>query len=179
MTASAFRTSARITAAALLIALLGGCSSAQPDRSDPLPVKSKADAQTWAQQITEHMARTAGIEPDPETVDALFTPCTGRNGESPSDDRYILMYSVDSHVPRARHPEAVRKIRDMLIGEGLTEKGYREDVDGKPDALVDAFHPSSRYTATASTAGTGDLMYLRVITPCLLPPSDGPTPSKP
>ncbi|MFD7415820.1 hypothetical protein [Kitasatospora purpeofusca] len=177
MTASAFRTSVRITATALLIALLGGCSSAHPDRSDPLPVKSKTDAKIWAQQITEHMARTGGIEPDPETVEALFTPCTGMNGETASDDRYILIYSVDSHVPRARHPEAVRKIRDMLIGEGLKEEGYREDVDGKPDALVDAFHPSSRYTATASTAGTGDLMYLRVITPCLLPPSEGPTPA--
>ncbi|MER6365132.1 hypothetical protein [Kitasatospora sp. NPDC001527] len=178
MTASASRTYTRITAFALLLAVLGGCSSAQADRSDPLPVKSKADAQTWAQQITEHMARTAGIEPDPATIDALFTPCTGKNGETADDDRYILMYSVKSHVPRAQHPEAVRKIRDMLTGEGLTEEGYRETVDGKPDALVDAFHPSSRYTATASTAGTGDLMYLSVITPCLLPPSDGPTPSK-
>ncbi|MCX4755991.1 hypothetical protein [Kitasatospora purpeofusca] len=138
-------------------------------------MKSKTDAQAWAQQITEHMARTGGIEPDPASVEALFTPCTGKNGETASDNRYILIYSVDSHVPRARHPEVVRKIRDMLVGEGLTEKGYREDVDGKPDALVDAFHPSSRYTATASTAGTGDRMYLRVITPCLLPPSEGPT----
>nr|BEK70287.1 hypothetical protein KPHV_75140 [Kitasatospora purpeofusca] len=177
MTASVSRTSGRIIATALLLAVLGGCSAAQSDRNEPLPVKSKTDAQAWAQQITEHMARTGGIEPDPATVDALFTPCTGKNGETASDDRYILMYSVRSSVPRARHPEAVRKIRDMLISEGLTQKGYREDVDGKPDALVDAFHPSSRYSVTASTAGTGDRMYLRVITPCLLPPSDAPTPA--
>ncbi|WP_405007859.1 hypothetical protein OHV13_30710 [Kitasatospora purpeofusca] len=175
MTASTSRSPGRIIAISFLLAVLGGCSSAHSDRSDPIPVKSKTDAQTWAQQITEHMARTGGIEPDPASVDALFTPCTGKNGETASDDRYILMYSVKSSVPRDRHPEAVRKIRDMLTGEGLTVKGYREDVDGKPDALVDAFHPSSRYTATASTAGTGDRMYLRVITPCLLPPSDGPT----
>lgn len=176
MTASASRTSRRIIATALLLAALGGCSSAHPaDRNDTPPVKSKADAQAWAQQITEHMARTAGIETDPATIDAFFSPCTGRNGETASDDRYILMYSVKSQVPRAQHPEAVRKIRDMLAGEGLTVKGYRESVDGKPDALVDAFHPNSRYSATASTSGSADRMYLRITTPCLLPPSEGPS----
>ncbi|MET9182987.1 hypothetical protein ABZX88_32990 [Kitasatospora aureofaciens] len=178
MTATALRTPARLLATALLLAVLGGCSSAGPaDRSDTPPVKSKDDAQTWAQQITEHMARTAGIETDPSTISALFTPCTGKNGETASDDRYILMYSVKSSVPRAQHPEVVRKVRDMLTGEGLTVQGYRETVDGKPDALVDAFHPSSRYLATAETSGSGDRMYLRVITPCLLPPSEGPSPT--
>ncbi|MFI6153585.1 hypothetical protein ACIBCA_12895 [Kitasatospora sp. NPDC051170] len=178
MTASESRTLGRIIATVLLLAVLGGCSSTHPaDRSDTPPVKSKADAQTWAQQITEHMARTAGIEIDPTTVDALFTPCTGRNGETASDDRYVLMYSVKSSVPRAQHPEAVRKVRDMLVGEGLTVEGYRESVDGKPDALVDAVHPDSRYTATAETSGSGDRMYLGVITPCLLPPSSSASPT--
>ncbi|MEU6967051.1 hypothetical protein AB0A71_04765 [Kitasatospora aureofaciens] len=178
MTTSASRTPRRILVTALLLAALIGCSSAHPaDRSDTPPVKSKADAQTLAQQITEHMARTAGIEIDPGTVGALFTPCTGRNGETAADDRYILMYSVKSSVPRAQHPEVVRKVRDMLVGEGLTVNGYRESVDGKPDALVDAFHPSSRYLATAETSGSGDRMYLRVITPCLLPPSEEPSPT--
>ncbi|MFF2148710.1 hypothetical protein [Kitasatospora sp. NPDC058190] len=65
----------------------------------------------------------------------------------------------------------------MLVGEGLTVNGYRESADGKPDALVDAFHPNSRYFATAETSGSGDRMYLGVTTPCLLPPSEGPSPS--
>nr|BFD96273.1 hypothetical protein KitaXyl93_76330 [Kitasatospora sp. Xyl93] len=178
MAASVSRTPRWFTAAALLLAVLSGCSSAHPaDRSDTPPVKSKADAQAWAQQITEHMAQTAGIETDASTIDALFTPCTGKNGETAPDDRYILMYSVKSTVPRAQHPEAVRKVRDMLVGEGLTVKGYRETVDGKPDALVDAFHPSSRYSATASTSGTADRMYLRVVTPCLLPPPEEAAPT--
>lgn len=177
MTATASRVPKRLFATAFLVAVLGGCSSPGPDRSDMPPVKSKTDAQAWAQQITEHMARTAGIEIDPTTVGALFTPCTGRNGETASDDRYILMYSVKSTVPRAQHPEAVRKIRDMLTGEGLTVTGYRETVDDKPDALVDAYHPGSRYSATASTSGHGDRMYLGITTPCLLPPSEEPSPT--
>ncbi|MBD0673252.1 hypothetical protein [Streptomyces sp. CBMA156] len=140
-------------------------------------MKSKTDAQAWAQQITEHMARTAGIETDPATVDAFFSPCTGKEGETASDDRYILMYSVKSQVPRAQHPEAVRKIRDMLAGEGLTVKGYRETVDSKPDALVDAFHPNRRYSATASSSGSSDRMYLRITTPCLLPSAERSSPA--
>ncbi|RKT18203.1 hypothetical protein BX285_2621 [Streptomyces sp. 1114.5] len=177
MTATPTRLSRRLACTALLVAMLGACSSTPTDRNDTPPVKSKADAQTWAQQITEHMARTAGIEIDPTTVDALFTPCTGRNGETATDDRYILMYSVKSSVPRAQHPEAVRKVRDMLVGEGLTVEGYREFVDGKPDALVDAVHPNSRYTATAETSGSGDRMYLGIITPCLLPPPASVSPT--
>ncbi|MDH6704405.1 hypothetical protein P3T27_001108 [Kitasatospora sp. MAA19] len=178
MTAITTRISRRLACTALLVAMLGACSSTAPtDRNDTPPVKSKADAQAWAQQITEHMARTAGIEIDPATVDALFTPCTGRNGETATDDRYILMYSVKSSVPRAQHPEVVRKVRDMLVGEGLTVNGYRESVDGRPDALVDAFHPSSRYSATAETSGRGDRVYLGITTPCLLPPPASVSPT--
>ncbi|MER6300421.1 hypothetical protein ABT247_12725 [Kitasatospora sp. NPDC001539] len=178
MTAVITRVSRRLAGTALLVAMLGACSSTAPtDRNAMPPVKSKADAQAWARQITEHMARTAGIEIDPTTIDAFFSPCTGRNGETASDDRYILMYTVKSSVPRAQHPEAVRKVRDMLVGEGLDVTGYRESVDGKPDALVDAFHPNSRYSATASTSGGEDRMYLSVITPCLLPPPASVSPT--
>lgn len=139
-------------------------------KDDPLPVKDKSDAQAWAQQMTEHMAEGAGIRIDPATVRPLFTPCTGRNGETARDDRYVLMYSVHSTVPLAQHPEAVRKVRDMLTKEGLTIKNYRETLGGRPDTILDAEHPSDYFLSVSSTAGGEDRLLLRVITPCLLPP---------
>ncbi|MFE2915408.1 hypothetical protein ACFXI0_17140 [Kitasatospora indigofera] len=168
----------RAFAAMLLAITLGACMSAPgTGKDDPLPVKDKKDAQAWAEQMTEHTARSAGLQIDPASIKPLFTGCVGRNGESAPDDRYTLMYSVKSSVPLDQHPEAVRKIRDMAQQEGLTITSYRETADGKPEAFVNAEHPSD-YSLTASTSGGQDRMYLSVITPCLLPPaSPSPTAS--
>ncbi|MCX5210716.1 hypothetical protein OG689_15710 [Kitasatospora sp. NBC_00240] len=147
-------------------------SATTPGKDDPLPVKSKAEAQAWAQQITQHMADSAGLRTDPSTANPFFNHCTGKNGESAPDDRYYLMYSIFSAVPLAQHPEVIRKIRDMLQKEGLSIKGYREAIDDKPDALVDASHPTSRYFVTASTGGRENTILLQIITPCLMPPTE-------
>ncbi|MFE3106850.1 hypothetical protein [Kitasatospora indigofera] len=172
------RAGRRAFAAVILTITLGACMSAPgTGKDDPLPVKDKKDAQAWAQQMTEHMAQSAGLQIDPASIRPLFTGCVGRNGESAPDDRYTLKYSVKSTVPLDQHPEAVRKIRDMAQKEGLTITGYRESADGKPEAFVNAEHPSD-YSLTASTSGGQDRMYLSVITPCLVPPaSPSPTPS--
>ena len=169
-----------LLAVALLATTLGACmSDPGTGKDDPLPVKDKKDAEAWARQMTEHMAQTAGIKIDPASIKPLFSGCTGRNGESAPDDRYILMYSVKSNVPKAQHPEVVRKIRDMLKTEGLTITTYQETVDGKVDGETDAYvngdHPTA-YSLTASTSGNGDRMYLRVTSPCLMPPAT-PSPS--
>lgn len=146
-------------------------------KSDLLPVKSKADAQSWAQQITEHMAQVSGVQINQEPARPFFSPCTGRNGESAPDDRYTLMYAVHRTVARAQHPEVVRRIRAMLKDEGLTIKSYRETLDGQPEALLYASHPESRYFVEASTAGGDDRMVLSVTTPCLMPPGAPQSPA--
>ncbi|WP_157537957.1 hypothetical protein [Kitasatospora azatica] len=144
-------------------------------KDDPLPVKAKSETQAWAQRMTEHMARAAGIQTDPTSVKALFTGCEGRNGESAPDDRYYLMYTVFSAVPQNQHPEVVRKIRDMAEKEGLTISVYQETgSDGKVDAVVSANHTSD-YNLRASTAGDVDRMYLSVTSPCLMPPATAAT----
>lgn len=180
MSDTAFRSSIRplvLLVAVLLVTALGACaSSAGEGKNDPLPVKSRADAKVWAQQLTEDMARSADFQIDPVTVDAFFSPCLGRNGETAPDDRYILIYGARGTVPVAQHPEAVRRIRAMLEKEGLTIEGYRETVNGVPDAIMHARHPTSHYHLSVdSVAHGGDRMALIVITPCLMPPSS-PTP---
>ncbi|MFJ1708773.1 hypothetical protein [Kitasatospora sp. NPDC088346] len=145
-------------------------STTGPGKDDPLPVKARSEAEAWARQLTEHLAGSAGIRIDPATVRPFFSPCTGRNGEHAPDDRYFLMYSAHSAVPLARHPEVVRQVRAVLQREGLTITGYRELLDGRPDTILDAEHPSDYTVTVESTAGGADHLLLRVTTPCLLPP---------
>ena len=125
-------------------------------KNDPLPVMARTDAQAWAQHMTEYMAQAAGITLTPSTVNPAFRPCTGRNGERADDDRYYLSYAVDSTVPLQQHPDAVRKIRDMLTGRNFDIKGYREETDGQPDALLDAYDPQGHYLVSAETGGGTD-----------------------
>ncbi|MGW4896948.1 hypothetical protein ACWEQL_32525 [Kitasatospora sp. NPDC004240] len=123
-----------------------------------------------AQQMAERVAQSAGVVLDLTTARPLFTPCTGKRGETASDGRYILMYSVEAIVPLARHGEAVRKARDLLKAEGLRIVGYRETHGDRVDALVDATHPVSQEFVSLESSVGHDLMSLSVYTPCLIPP---------
>ncbi|MFJ4672399.1 hypothetical protein [Kitasatospora purpeofusca] len=58
----------------------------------------------------------------------------------------------------------------MLEQQGFEIDGYRETTVGKVDTVLDASQPSSRYLITVETT-TGELLLLRVKTPCLKPPA--------
>ncbi|MFB7670871.1 hypothetical protein ACFC26_05565 [Kitasatospora purpeofusca] len=159
-------------AATLTVSSLGACTATSDSGKDaPLPVKSRDDALGWAQQITEHLAQSAGITINAEPVDPLFSPCVGKNGESAPDDRYTLFYAVHSYVPNAQHNEAVRKVRDLLTGEGLKISAYQETPATEPNSTVVARHPGSRYVVDVSSTAGDNRMVLGVTTPCLKPPT--------
>ncbi|MFB7382575.1 hypothetical protein ACFC6U_29115 [Kitasatospora purpeofusca] len=141
----------------------------------PLPVKSRDDALSWAQQITEHLAQSAGITINAEPVDPLFSPCVGKKGESAPDDRYTLFYAVHSYVPNAQHNEVVRKVRDLLTGEGLKISAYQETPASEPNSTVIARHPGSRYVVDVSSTAGDNRMVLGITTPCLKPPTEPTT----
>ncbi|MGW4896242.1 hypothetical protein ACWEQL_28910 [Kitasatospora sp. NPDC004240] len=166
-------TARRLGIAALTLWLpltLGGCVS-QPDKNEPLPVMARQEAQDWARHMTEYMAQTAGVTITPDTVKASFRDCVGKNDEVATDGRYTMSYAAYSSVSPEQHGEAVRKIRPMLEQQGFEIKGYREELNGKPDALLDAFQPAGRYLVSAETTATGNLLLLRVSTRCLMPPT--------
>ncbi|MEU9131514.1 hypothetical protein AB0D08_25975 [Kitasatospora sp. NPDC048540] len=140
---------------------------------EPLPVMDRQDAAGWARQLTEYLARSAGVALAPGSAGPSFRPCVGRGGEVAADGRYTLSYAVYSDVPAARHPEVVRRIRAALEQEGFEVGGYRETLAGRPDALLDAFRAEGRYlVGVESTVGAGRLLF-RVVTRCLMPPAPG------
>ncbi|MET9617494.1 hypothetical protein [Kitasatospora indigofera] len=132
---------------------------------------ARQDAQDWARHMTEFMAQTAGITLTPDIKEPSFDPCVGKNDEVAKDGRYTLSYAAYSDTPLDSHPEAVRKIRTMLEGEGFKISSYREEVDGKPNALLDATQIEGRYLVSAETTVTKNLLLLRVNTRCLMPPT--------
>ncbi|GAA2144799.1 hypothetical protein GCM10009760_32720 [Kitasatospora kazusensis] len=137
----------------------------------PLPVMAKSAAQDWAQHMTAYMAQRAGFRLTESSVNPHFSPCVGRRDELANDGRYSLSYSVSGSVPLAQHPDAVRRIRDLLKERGFEVGSYRETAADGIDALLDAREPTSRYLVSAETAGGPDRLLLTVSTPCLLPPT--------
>ncbi|MFD8967644.1 hypothetical protein ACFV0C_22055 [Streptomyces sp. NPDC059568] len=135
----------------------------------PLPRMSQEKAEAWAKHWTESMARTAQAEIAPETATADFGNCTGRNNESADDGRFTLNYNARARLPKERHTEAVRAIRDALKKQGFEIVAYRSDPELKPANLVDAKHPKDHQFVSAGDV-TDDLLTLIVNTPCLLPP---------
>ncbi|MER7757209.1 hypothetical protein [Kitasatospora sp. NPDC097643] len=141
------------------------------DPNEPLPVMATQDAQGWAQHMTEFMAQTAGVTLNPSSTGPTFEACVGEKGEVAKDGRYTMSYAVYSPAPLDQHPEAVRKIRAMLEQQGFTIKGYRETVNGKVAALLDAFQPSGRYLVSVETTVTKELLLFQINTRCLMPPA--------
>ncbi|MFG3056223.1 hypothetical protein ACGFZP_35435 [Kitasatospora sp. NPDC048239] len=168
----------RLLGAVLMATALGACmssapvpgASATPGKDDPLPVKSREEAEDWARQFVAHLAQVAGIKINDEPVQPFFTSCVGRNGEVAPDARFTLAYAVHSNVPNAQHNEVVRKVRDLLTSEGLKITDYREMPDHSPESLVFARHPVSNYHVDVSSTAGDDRMALGVNTPCLMPP---------
>ncbi|MET8543737.1 hypothetical protein ABZW03_24250 [Kitasatospora sp. NPDC004799] len=178
----------RIAVTPLLIATLGACmaspgSGKYDGKDDPLPVKSKQESLDWARQIVTHVAQTTGARINDEPEVFGFTPCIGRNGESAPDGRYTLDYGVHADVPDDQQNDVLRKVRDLLTGEGLKVTEYREipagDPTAQPIAAFSARHPDSRYVVDVDSTGGHNRMSLAVRTPCLIPPSDSATPSPP
>ncbi|MEV6975156.1 hypothetical protein [Kitasatospora sp. NPDC093806] len=152
--------------------LLGGCMS-RTSPTDPIPVMARQEAQDWAQHMTEYMAQTAGGTITPDTVRPSFRQCVGKNDEVANDGRYTMSYAAYSPIALEQHPEAARRIRTMLEQQEFQVSGYRETLNGKVQALLDAFQPSGRYLVSVETMASGDLMF-RISTRCLMPPSAKP-----
>ncbi|WP_345039090.1 hypothetical protein [Streptomyces sannanensis] len=130
---------------------------------------TKEKAEAWAKHWTESMARTAQAEIDPGSANASFTNCIGKNNESADDGRFTLSYNVRAKLPKDRHAEAIRMIRDALEQQGFEIAGYRSDPTLDPANLVDARHPKDRHFVSAGDLND-QLLTLIVDTPCLLPP---------
>ncbi|MER7753135.1 hypothetical protein [Kitasatospora sp. NPDC097643] len=145
--------------------------SASTGKDDPLPVKSRQEALDWARQLTAHLAQASGVEINSEPEEPGFSSCTGKNGESAPDARFILIYNVHGNVPNTRHNDVVRKVRDVLTKEGLAITAYREMPDHSPQSLLHARHPASEYVVDVSSTAGNDRMVFGVVTPCLMPPS--------
>ncbi len=136
---------------------------------------AKADAQAWAQKMTEYMAQAAGVTLSKDSINPFFSNCEGKNGEVVEDGRYTLAYHVASTVPVAEHPDAVRKLKPVLEQDGFTVTSYRETVNGRPEALLYAKHKEGRYFINVSTGGGTDRLTFTINTRCLMPPSAPPT----
>ncbi|GAA3393750.1 hypothetical protein GCM10017752_36070 [Streptomyces roseoviridis] len=151
-----------------LALLLGGCVSSD-GKNDPLPRMSKAEAEAWAEHWTESMARTAEAEIIPADRQANFHDCSGKNGESADDGRFVLMYDARAKLPRARQAAGIRAIKAELEKRGFEIVGYRSDPTMDPANLVDAKQPKERFFVSAGDLDD-ELITLIVHTPCLLPP---------
>ncbi len=150
-------------------------------KNDPLPVKSQQEWLDWARQIIAHVAQAAGARINEEPEIFGFNPCTGRNGEKAPDDRYTLDYGVHADVPDEQQNDVLRKVRDLLTGEGLTVTEYQEIPTGnpaaQPAAAFSARHPNSQYVVDVDSTKGHNRMSLSVRTPCLMPPSGSASPS--
>ncbi|MFF7586444.1 hypothetical protein ACFZCK_03000 [Kitasatospora purpeofusca] len=65
----------------------------------------------------------------------------------------------------------VRKVRDVLTGEGLKISAYQETPATQPNSTVTARHPGSRYVVDVSSTAGDNRMVLGITTPCLKPPA--------
>ncbi|MEU5386093.1 hypothetical protein ACWEPB_37180 [Kitasatospora cineracea] len=142
-----------------------------PDPNEPLPVMAKSDAQAWARQMTEYMARSADVALDTGSVTPFFSNCEGRNGEVAADGRYTLAYHVTSVLSRDQQLDAIRKIKAGLEKDGFTVTSYRETVENQTDVLLYANHDEGRYFIDVSSGAAVDRLIYTVATRCLMPSS--------
>ncbi|MFD8784532.1 hypothetical protein [Kitasatospora sp. NPDC059599] len=101
--------------------------------------------------------------------------------EHASDGRCTLFHAVHADVPDDQQNDVLRKVRDLLTGEGLKVTEYRENSadspSAQPIAAFSARHPSSRYVVDVDSTKGHNRISLAVRTPCLIPPPDSPSPS--
>ncbi len=159
----------RVSLTLAVTLLLGGCMS-DNGVNDPLPRMSKDKAQAWAQHWVESMARTTKSEIIAGTPEANFHNCTGKNGETADDGRFMLMFNARATLPRDRYVEAARALKDELTKQGFEIVGYQEGPGQERGAYgLQATHPKDKQYVSAGDVGD-DVWSLSVDTPCLLPP---------
>ncbi|MFJ5804053.1 hypothetical protein [Streptomyces decoyicus] len=153
-----------LTLAALLAS--GGCMT-DSGKNDPLPVKSRDQAELSARTLIDSLASQYGLTADNKTVDKEFYECFGKNHEHATDGRFDLSYSVRAAISGDEHGKALRAMRKKLEAEGYKINGYRE----KPSqALMDAKGGSDSLFVSVETYGRGNALVFSVETPCFLPP---------
>jgi hypothetical protein len=151
--------------------LLGGCmSSGDGDPNAPLPRMSRADAKAWAAHFTESMARSAGAEIDPKTIDPGFYDCVGKHDEVMNDGRFNLNYYAHAPLAREKQGDAVRRIMADLKKRGYRIDSFRDDETVEPAVVLEAYSPDKDFFIDVSGYKSPDSLTLTVMTPCLLPP---------
>ncbi|MEV0275532.1 hypothetical protein AB0I22_03985 [Streptomyces sp. NPDC050610] len=142
-------------------------------KNAPLPRMSRESAQTWARKFTERLAKSIGEPVGPRTPDARFLKCGGKNGETATDDRFILMYSAWVKVPAERHNEAAHKLREILVDEGYTITTERSYKAPKQSMILEARPKKGGFfIAIQSAAVDGGFpeITLGIDSPCMIPP---------
>ncbi|MCK7623284.1 hypothetical protein MUU72_09275 [Streptomyces sp. RS10V-4] len=137
-------------------------------KNDPLPVKSREQAERSARTLIDSLARQYGLQVDGTTVRREFFECFGKNHEHASDGRFDLSYSVRAHLPGEEHGKALRPMRKRLEAEGYRIlSGYREDPS---QALMDAKGGSDNFFVSVESYLPPTDLVFSVRTPCFLPP---------
>ncbi|OKI04740.1 hypothetical protein A6A06_08370 [Streptomyces sp. CB02923] len=136
-------------------------------KNDPLPVKSRSQAEQQARELVGSLAGQYSLKVDEKTVDKEFRDCLGKDHERAHDGRFDLSYSVRAKLPGDEHGKALRAMRKKLEASGYKVSGYREDPS---DALMDARGGADGlFVSVESYLPPTDLVF-SVKTPCFLPP---------
>ncbi|MEC4017141.1 hypothetical protein [Streptomyces sp. H27-D2] len=161
---------------ALTLTMIGGCMSESDEgKTAPLPRMSKAETEDWSRRVTEHMAKTLGLEIIPKSpgpaVESLA--CFGKGGETSTDDRFQLMYAAFAKLPPEQHTAAGEKIRDMLKKDGYDVTTFRAYKAPRQSMIVEAQHPKNHFSIDVQSSGSPgnpQMLAFGVNSPCLLPP---------
>ncbi|MEU9125732.1 hypothetical protein AB0C96_38950 [Streptomyces sp. NPDC048506] len=136
-------------------------------KNDPLPVKSKDNAEQLVRGLVESLAGQYSLKVDDSSVNKDFRDCFGKNHEHASDGRFDLTYSVRAKLPGDKHGEALRVMRKKLESSGYKISGYREDAS---DALMDAKGGHDNLFVSVESYQPPTELVFSVNTPCFLPP---------
>ncbi|MFD8546299.1 hypothetical protein [Streptomyces sp. NPDC059649] len=136
-------------------------------KNDPLPVKSRDNAEELARGLAESLAGQYSLKVEDSTVNKEFRDCFGKNHEHASDGRFDLTYSVRAKLPGDEHGKALRVMRKKLEDSHYKISGYRED---KSDALLDAKGGHDNLFVSVESYMPATELVFSVTTPCFLPP---------
>ncbi|GAA2673955.1 hypothetical protein [Streptomyces lunalinharesii] len=139
-------------------------------KNDPLPVRSKEQAEHLVRNLVDSLAGEYGLHVDGETVNKEFRACFGSEGEHADDGRFDLTYAVRATLPETEHGKAIRVMRKRLEAQGYKIRGYREDKSKDPWALMDAKGGKDNLFVSVESYTPPNQLVFSVNTPCFLPP---------